>query len=599
MNNVVEYTKDDVGFYPTPPDVAEKMLSQINWKTHTYKSILEPSAGKGNLVDALLRKAYSQYRGRYGNTGMKIDCLEIDPYLRGIIEHEFCGAKLNEIKNRLRTLEDTRHDARDEKTNREFAQLQEEKDILSCSDVHIVADDFLSYRTYKHYDAIIMNPPFANGDEHLIHAIEMQKLGGDVVCLLNAETIKNPYTKTRKLLKKYLEKYSAEVQFIDGAFVHAERATDVEIALITVVVPRKEEKSYIFEELKKAQERKHETRESTEVTSGDYLERIVEQFNFEVEGTLRLIREYEAVKPYMLTSFEEGCKDAILTLSLAKDERNYEQLVSVNKYLSIVRLKYWRALFRNKEFTGALTKNLYEKYHNIVESMGDYDFTMYNIRRFQQQIMSELSSGVNDTILALFEKLSEQHSWYPECGNNIHYFDGWATNKAHMINNKKVIIPTWGVFSDCSWSKNEFNQSVAFDALSDIEKVLNYLNTGTTAGPDMWDQLQVYGQSGTTKKIPLKYFFVTFYKKGTCHIEWRQPELIDKLNIYGCQRKNWLPPTYGKKHYTDMTPEEKTVIDEFQGEQEYEKVVSNADFYLASSNQMMLIAGKEDHQNDM
>lgn len=408
MNNVVEYTKDDVGFYPTPPDVAEKMLSQINWKAHTYKSILEPSAGKGNLVDALLRKAYSQYGGRYGNTGMKIDCVEIDPYLRGIIEHEFCGAKLNEIKNRLRTLEDTRHDARDEKTNSELAQLQEEKGILSCSDVHIVADDFLSYRTHKHYDAIIMNPPFANGDEHLIHAIEMQKFGGAVVCLLNAETIKNPYTKTRKLLKKYLEKYSAEVQFIDGAFVHAERATDVEIALITVVVPRKEEKSYIFEGLKKAQERKHETRESTEVTSGDYLERIVEQFNFEVEGTLRLIREYEAVKPYMLTSFEEGCKDAILTLSLAKDKRNYEQLVSVNKYLSIVRLKYWRALFRNKEFTGALTKNLYEKYHNIVESMGDYDFTMYNIRRFQQQIMSELSSGVNDTILALFEKLKGQ-----------------------------------------------------------------------------------------------------------------------------------------------------------------------------------------------
>lgn len=130
MNNVVEYTKDDVGFYPTPPEVAEKMLSQINWKTHIYKSILEPSAGKGNLVDALLRKAYSQYGGRYGNTGMKIDCVEIDPYLRGIIEHEFCGAKLNEIYDRVRALENTRYDARDEKTNSELAQLQEEKGML-------------------------------------------------------------------------------------------------------------------------------------------------------------------------------------------------------------------------------------------------------------------------------------------------------------------------------------------------------------------------------------------------------------------------------------------------------------------------------------
>ena len=46
MNNIVEYAKDDIGFYPTPPEVAEKMLSQITWNTHTYKSILEPSAGK-------------------------------------------------------------------------------------------------------------------------------------------------------------------------------------------------------------------------------------------------------------------------------------------------------------------------------------------------------------------------------------------------------------------------------------------------------------------------------------------------------------------------------------------------------------------------
>ena len=61
------------------------------------------------------------------------------------------------------------------------------------------------------------------------------------------------------------------------------------------------------------------------------------------------------------------------------------------------------------------------------------------------------------------------------------------------------------------------------------------------------------------------------------------PELVDKLNIYGCQRKNWLPPSYGKKHYADMAPEEKTVIDEFQGEAAYEQVVAKADYYLMDS----------------
>ena len=346
--------------------------------------------------------------------------------------------------------------------------------------------------------------------------------------------------------------------------------------------------------MKKAKEQKDTEKEATEITSGDFLQSIVEQFNFEVEGTLRLIREYEAIKPYMKTSFEDGCTDAILTLSLEKAGHNYEQIVNVNAYLKIVRLKYWRALFRNKEFTGSLTKNLYEKYYNILESMGDYDFTMYNILTFHKKMMNELSAGVQDTILALFEKLSEEHSWYPECGANIHYFNGWATNKAHMINTKKVIIPTYGVYSTYSWSSKEFNELAAFDTLSDIEKVFNYLDTGNTTGPDMMNQLKVYSESRMAKKIPLKYFTVTFYKKGTCHIEWRVPELVDKLNIYGCQRKNWLPPCYGKKHYADMTQEEKTVIDEFQGEQEYEKVVSNANFYLVSANQLLQLPGAKE-----
>ena len=40
------------GFYPTPPEVADKLLAGIDWdKT---ESVLEPSAGKGTLVKAVL-----------------------------------------------------------------------------------------------------------------------------------------------------------------------------------------------------------------------------------------------------------------------------------------------------------------------------------------------------------------------------------------------------------------------------------------------------------------------------------------------------------------------------------------------------------------
>lgn len=594
MNNVVKYAAEDVGFYPTPPALAEKMLDLIDWdKTFT---ILEPSAGKGNIVDVILQKAHLRTYRRYSSnkSGVTVDCIEIDPDLRGILEYKYGGSQMRDLRDQIHSLDSICNEYDGSENGRKLKSLTEEKRILESTPVMVVFDDFLSFSTYKRYDAIVMNPPFANGDEHLLHALALQKNGGKVVCLLNAETIKNLCTNRRKTLKTKLDKYEAKIRYIQNAFSTAERETDVEIAMIEVDIPKKDETSFIFEGLKKAHAAKEESRTANEMVAGDYLEQIVQQFNFEVNGTVRLIREYEAIKPYMLTSFDKDCKDAILTLSLAKDERNYFQVCDINEYLQIVRLKYWRALFKNKQFTGALTENLREKWYNMLESMADYDFTMFNILAFQQRMMSELSQGVSDTILSLFDKLSEEHSWYPECKTNIHYYNGWKTNKAHMINLKKVIIPTYGTFSSYSWDRGELNTSTAVHALADIEKVFNYLDNGDTTGPDLRETISLYGERG--RKIELKYFNATFYKKGTCHIEWRVPALVEKLNIYGCQHKGWLPPSYGKKAYSDMTPEEKTVIDEFQGEDTYSKVMARKDYYLMDDNAIgvkLLGAGEE------
>ena len=73
---------------------------------------------------------------------------------------------------------------------------------------------------------------------------------------------------------------------------------------------------------------------------------------------------------------------------------------------------------------------------------------------------------------------------------------------------------------------------------------------------------------------------VTFYKKGTCHLEFTNEELLKKLNIFGCQQKGWLPPGYGKKKYQQMEPEERAVVDEFEGKDSYEQTVANANYYI-------------------
>ena len=87
-------------------------------------------------------------------------------------------------------------------------------------------------------------------------------------------------------------------------------------------------------------------------------------------------------------------------------------------------------------------------------------------------------------------------------------------------------------------------------------------------------------ETGEYKNIKFKFFDITFYKKGTMHIEFTNLELLKKLNIFGSQKKGWLPQSYGKKSYTDMTNEEKEVINSFEGEKSYNDTLQNSKYYL-------------------
>lgn len=109
----------------------------------------------------------------------------------------------------------------------------------------------------KEYDLIVMNPPFSNGCKHLLKALEMQKRnGGAVICLLNAETLKNPCTNDRQDLQRKLAEYNAKIEYMQDAFLDAERKTAVEIALVKVQLPEVHRESFILEGLRKAQGKK-------------------------------------------------------------------------------------------------------------------------------------------------------------------------------------------------------------------------------------------------------------------------------------------------------------------------------------------------------
>ena len=108
-------------FYPTPKTLLDQIFEGADWKK--IETVLEPSAGKGDIVEYIHQQ----------DSEIDIDCIEIE--------------------------ENLQH-------------------ILTGKGYRLVWDNFLTYQTAKRYDLIVMNPPFSNGDEHLLKALKMQKDGG-------------------------------------------------------------------------------------------------------------------------------------------------------------------------------------------------------------------------------------------------------------------------------------------------------------------------------------------------------------------------------------------------------------------------------------
>lgn len=559
-------------FYPTPPALAEKMLEGLDM--NFVSTVLEPSAGKGDLVTAIARKNQLSYRNRE----IDVDCCEIDPYLRQILQYNFSYEKKQEI-------------------GAAHGYHTREYDLIDHTKLHVVHDDFLTYSSMKHYDLILMNPPFQDGAKHLLKALHMQRDGGLVICLLNAETLRNPYTDMRQDLVRILQELNAEITFVDDAFRDAERSASVDAAIVRVHIPEAEHESEFWSRMKKAiaESDPQPDPELKALVAGDYIDQAITLYNTEVAATMEFVKEYRALVPYIYTDLspQDKYRAPILTLTVSGDRgaSGFDQ----QRYMRTVRLKYWRALFSNEKFVGRLTSNLRERYEKQVDRMADYEFSAFNIKQIMIEMNAEMTQGVEDSIMGLFDKLTIEHSWFPECKNNRHYYNGWATNKAHKVG-KKCIVPenmfrdSWGYGSDY------LDTFKAYKVLSDLEKSLDYLGGEGPDGYDLNARLEWAKQSGQTRNIQLKYFAIDIFKKGTTHIKF-YPEtmpLVERLNIYASQKKGWLPPRYGKARYKDMNDMEQMVVDSFHGndtkgsgEKAYAEVMANAAFYLAEPTQKL------------
>ena len=254
---------------------------------------------------------------------------------------------------------------------------------------------------------------------------------------------------------------------MDKLFLTAERAANVEIAIIHISIPEKYAESILFTDLRNDTDY---MAYSTDIKDDNLidknpLEYFPALYNNEILLGIKLIKEFKALKRYIL--IDNQASDYSLGNNIQLTLHNKE--LTINNYIETVRYKYWKMIFSSKMFKEIFTRELQYEYSSKLYELKKYDITPYNIASLRYDIFCELKQSIEESMLKIFDEFSIKYN-YSDFATNIHYYNGWKTNKAYKIN-KKVILPyaAW----DCFGRYKPDNLTEIF---LDIEKIFTMLN---------------------------------------------------------------------------------------------------------------------------
>lgn len=334
----------DKNFYPTPYEIGLKMVSGLNLMG---MNILEPSAGKGDLLSVVNQKS------------AKVYCIEKSPELQSI--------------------------------------LREKK-------YPILGDDFLKYKPDHIFDLILMNPPFDNGVKHLLKAWEISEEGTYIRCLLNAETLKNPCTKERQLLIDILERNDADIEYLGNCFKDAERKTNVEVALVKLQNKTKSKKfSFKFEGFSKEGDIDFQELHMNQLAKIDVLQNLEDKYT----AVKEIVGEYLTLKS-KLEYFLDGIIDKVYINSLleknsSNSKREYEEV------LEKVRTAFWKLVFDKTKLEEKMTSQVKRDFFDNKQEYSNLPFTVDNINKLLEILIQNSTQIFQNCIEESFDYLTQYY----------------------------------------------------------------------------------------------------------------------------------------------------------------------------------------------
>lgn len=329
-------------FFPTPEEVAHIMCSKVD--IHN-KIVLEPSMGKGDLVDVI--RQYSPSK--------------------------IIGCELSE-------------------------------DLLSISSKKVdsvLGSDFLSVRKedVSHIQCIIANPPFSNGDKHALKMWEIAPEGCQVVVILNEETVSNRYNRGRSQLGTIIDTYGYW-ETLGNVFTTAERKTNVCVAVVVLNKPIVNEENYdqFFD-----MDEEQEEAQGNGVMKHDEIREIVNRY----VGALKTFDSVISAQSQMNSLIKPIITSQHNISFVAVDSKKNN--IDFESFRLELQKSAWQTAFNKLNADKYMTSSLKGFLNKFVEQQKNVPFTCSNIYKMIQMVVGTHGDRMNKVIIEVFDWLTEHH----------------------------------------------------------------------------------------------------------------------------------------------------------------------------------------------
>nr|WP_298935711.1 DUF4942 domain-containing protein [uncultured Dyadobacter sp.] len=435
--------------------------------------------------------------------------------------------------------------------------------ILSSLYPVIGADWFsVNPEDVSHVEMILMNPPYSDAENHILHAWKIAPEGCEIVAQCNAETISNTYSRSRKELKSLIGMYgNAELK--GQLYKQAERTTQVEVAIVRLFKPVTASNPNFHGFY-------HDIEPENEIggiVRYNEIQALVNSYT----GAVRCFDKFAVVGEELnaiCNTLDFGSEGFCFKVSSSDSERREGMLITKDEFSRSLQKRCWKKVFAKFNLEKYMTKGVLADVNKFVESRLNYPFTMRNIFRMIEIIVGTSQENMQKAIVEAVDNFTKHTH------ENRFEVEGWKTNSGHMLNRK--FISGW--IAELSWSGDglrvrDYNSNFGYildltkalcmltgkdynkveqvkfapcerDESGELVKTYKYLNDDGSPKESMkqYYTIKDEGVFWPGKWYDWGFFRFKLFKKGTGHFEFRDIEDWAKLNqAYGKAKGNPLP----------------------------------------------------------